>query len=376
MLRLIAAALCLAGCYDAPKPPCGFRCGPSEACPADYACATDGVCHLHGAPLDLVCATPDAAPPDAYSPAVVFTNPTAEATVDPATTIEVGFDVDVAGVSSTTFTVTDMGTTMPVTGAVSYDASTRRATFERANGLPQRAVMVVALSEDIRDAQTDRPLMPTSFKFLTGPDTTPPMIIGTDPLNGAVGVPVATTVRFFFNEPVFNVYSPNVVLLDGATLVPATVSYMPATFEGIIEPTRQLLPNHTYTARVTTGVNDGGVNPLPATFDLTFTTGADTIAPQVVDTIPLDGDVQVPVGMSIRVVFDEPVVGADATSVQVNGGAIAGTITLGLAGRQIVFNPTVDLPAASTITVTLSPAITDAFGNSITPLTFSFTTDS
>jgi hypothetical protein len=40
------------------------------------------------------------------------------------------------------------------------------------------------------------------------------------------------------------------------------------------------------------------------------------------------------------------------------------------------FDPTQDLPAASTVTLTLSPAITDASGNPITPLTFSFTTDS
>lgn len=54
-------ALALPGCYDVPRPPCGFRCGPSEACPEDYTCdPSDGRCHLNGSSPQLVCATVDA----------------------------------------------------------------------------------------------------------------------------------------------------------------------------------------------------------------------------------------------------------------------------------------------------------------------------
>ena len=49
------------GCYRAPKPACGFFCGPDGACPADYMCAHDGRCHLNTAPASLVCEGPDAA---------------------------------------------------------------------------------------------------------------------------------------------------------------------------------------------------------------------------------------------------------------------------------------------------------------------------
>jgi hypothetical protein len=144
--------------------------------------------------------------------------------------------------------------------------------------------------------------------------------------------------------------------------------------ECTLDPTLQLLPNHTYTGRVTSGVNDGGLNPLP-TFDLTFTTGADTLGPQLVDVFPFPDIPGIPVNTNFTIVFDEPVFGADTASVQVNGGAIAGTVTFP-ASTRVRFDPTQDLPAASTITLTLSSAITDASGNSITPLTFSFTTDS
>jgi hypothetical protein len=53
-------SLALPGCYDVPRPECGFRCGPDEACPEDYTCnPSDGRCHLDGAPPSLVCGPVD-----------------------------------------------------------------------------------------------------------------------------------------------------------------------------------------------------------------------------------------------------------------------------------------------------------------------------
>ena len=41
----------MAGCYSPPEPACGFFCGPSGACPADYTCFSDQRCHLNSAPV-------------------------------------------------------------------------------------------------------------------------------------------------------------------------------------------------------------------------------------------------------------------------------------------------------------------------------------
>lgn len=61
---MLAALATLAGCYDVPKPVCGFRCGPEGACPEDYTCdQSDGRCHLNSAPGTLVCGTVDASIP-------------------------------------------------------------------------------------------------------------------------------------------------------------------------------------------------------------------------------------------------------------------------------------------------------------------------
>ncbi|HTJ46571.1 MAG TPA: hypothetical protein VL463_30905 [Kofleriaceae bacterium] len=40
------AALVVVGCYKTPKPNCTFSCGEGGACPTDYTCGPDKICHL------------------------------------------------------------------------------------------------------------------------------------------------------------------------------------------------------------------------------------------------------------------------------------------------------------------------------------------
>ncbi len=68
LLLGLAAIAGAPACYRVFEPDCGFVCGPSNACPADYTCAADDHCHRNGTPSDLVCgidAAIDAPPPDA-----------------------------------------------------------------------------------------------------------------------------------------------------------------------------------------------------------------------------------------------------------------------------------------------------------------------
>lgn len=80
LLATLAGAI-VAACYTIPTPSCGFLCGPNDACPDSYACATDHYCHLIGAPANLVCATADAGTTDASEDARANDAPT-DATVD------------------------------------------------------------------------------------------------------------------------------------------------------------------------------------------------------------------------------------------------------------------------------------------------------
>jgi hypothetical protein len=370
------AAIFIAGCYDAPRPECGFRCGPSAACPADYTCASDNTCHANGASPDLVCATPDAGmvTPDAYSPRIIFMDPAPDEMVpDTTTSIEVGFDVDVVGVGNTTFTVKSMMS--PLTGTVTYVPSTRRATFSVSRGLPANADLSIHLSEAIVN-RAPNALMPTMYTIHIGPDTTPPTVKSLAPLDGATGVSVKLLMRFKFSEAVLHADDASINLLDGATPVDATVYQDDEAAETLLSPREQLLPNHTYTGRVTTAVTDRAGNPLATTYTTTFTTGPDTEPPYFRSLMPGYDAVNVPVTANIVITFDEPALNVDTTSfqVQVNGGAVAGTVTMSNGNKTATFDPAASLPAASEVTVTLTSAITDMFGNARTPTDYYFTT--
>jgi hypothetical protein len=60
----------VAACYEVPTPDCGFLCGPDNACPDTYTCASDRHCHRIGAPANLVCSTPDGGAPSTDASAI------------------------------------------------------------------------------------------------------------------------------------------------------------------------------------------------------------------------------------------------------------------------------------------------------------------
>jgi hypothetical protein len=60
------ALLMAAGCYETPKPVCGFACSSTDTCPADYTCGADKRCRLTSASASPDC--PLVLPVDAQMP--------------------------------------------------------------------------------------------------------------------------------------------------------------------------------------------------------------------------------------------------------------------------------------------------------------------
>jgi hypothetical protein len=296
-------------------------------------------------------------------------------TVSPTVEVLVRFDVDVAGVSATSFTVVTTSTGEPVQGNVTYDPAQRSAVFRSLEGLPGNEQLTVALTAEISDPVSARSLMPYTFMFRTSQDTIAPVVVFTMPSTGTTGVSVATDVVFRFSEKVMGVSSTTLTMIETAstTVVPGTVTYDSATRTATFDPQDQLTPNLSYTARLTTGIADLGGNAL-APVSTTFMTGADAVAPAVRVTAPQNGDTNVARTANIVVTFDEPVANVTTASFQINGGGVAGAVTMSNGNRTATFDPAADLPAAAIITVTLSTAITDTSGNALLASTFSFTT--
>lgn len=199
-----------------------------------------------------------------------------------------------------------------------------------------------------------------------------PVIAEVMPAANATGVAVDVVIAVRFSEPVTNV-SPTTFTLSSGAPVQGVVAFDAVTRIATFDPNDQLAANATFTINLSSGIVDSASQPI-VPFSAVFTTGADAVSPKIRALSPSMNATGVAVASNIVVTFDEPVMNASAVSFQVEGGSVVGTVTSSNGGRTITFDPTMDLPAATTIDVSLTNAITDAAGNALAPFSYSFTT--
>ena len=134
-------------------------------------------------------------------------------------------------------------------------------------------------------------------------------------------------------------------------------------------PTPTLATTPTYTATITTGVNDLEGNQMAANYTWSFTTGstADTTAPQVLSVVPQDGATNVPVNSSLSITFNEPVI--PFTVGLIEGKTV--TVTFDAAKTTATMTPTAPLQHSFIYTSRIQAR--DLAGNPVLA-TWSFTT--
>ena len=221
-----------------------------------------------------------------------------------------------------------------------------------------------------------------------GGDTTPPMVTATSPAAGATGVGATTAVTATFSEAVQNVTGNTVKLKVSATgaVVPATVVYDSGTNTATLHPSSPLAATTKYTVALTAGIKDLAGNALKAS-SWTFTTGAsgtpggDTTPPTVTANSPAAGATGVARWTNVTATFSEPVknVGSGTFTLAptAGGAAVTAAYSANSAGTRWVLNPNAGLAPSTGYTVTLvggSGGITDASGNQLTTMTWTFTT--
>jgi len=140
--------------------------------------------------------------------------------------------------------------------------------------------------------------------------TLPPTVSGTINANNATNVPINTKVGATFSEPMdpSTIGTATFLLMQGTTIVPATVSYSGVT--AVLSPASNLAPNTRYTVTVkggAGGVKDLTGTPMTSDFVLSWTTGAtgDTTPPRVSGTINGNGATNVPVNTKVGATFSE-----------------------------------------------------------------------
>jgi FtsP/CotA-like multicopper oxidase with cupredoxin domain len=219
-----------------------------------------------------------------------------------------------------------------------------------------------------------------SARVLTAATTV--RVTATNPASGATGVSTNVRPTVVFSEPVTGISNTTFTLKQGATAVPATVTYNAATMTATLSPTRTLTADRPYTLSLTTAIKGvAGVSVAATSWN--FITGP---SPTVIITNPAAGATGIGLGTlavptPLSATFSEPVtglptVGAATPNFTLKLGAvtIASKVTYSAITRVATLTSVAPLIADSTYTLSLTSAIQDAAGNPLTAKTWTFIT--
>jgi hypothetical protein len=326
------------------------------------------------------------------SPAAPFLTSTVPANgatgVPVAQTITATFNksMNATTISTSTFTVTGPGGA-PVTGTVTYSGTT--ATFTPAAPLAGSTVYTATITTGAKDPVGNGLARNSVWTFTTG---SIPTVVSTNPLNGAINVPINQKITGTFSEAMnaAMVMAPGTFTVAvagvGGAAAPGTVTYVAATSTATFTPTANLLPSTQYTATINTSAQSAAGNALASNYVWSFKTGktADTTPPTVIVTIPASGATGVPTNQKITATFSKLMDSATITAsgtftvtvAGVGGAAVPGTVRY--AGSTATFTPTANLAPSTQFTATITNAAKDLSGNALgagaVPDPWSFTT--
>jgi Ice-binding-like/Bacterial Ig-like domain len=321
-------------------------------------------------------------------PAVVSVTPANGATAVPvASLITATFNKAMNPTSINTSSFAVIGPAgASVTGTVTYSGTT--ATFTPATPLAPSSMYTATISTGATDAIGTALANNFVWSFTTG---TIPTVISTNPVNGAIGVPINRKITATFSEAMnpatvtaAGVFS--LMVTTGGALVPGTATFVAANNTVIFSPTANLLPNTQYTATISTAAKSAAGNGLAANYIFSFTTGAtaDLTAPTIISTVPASAAINVPTNQTITATFSKPmdpstIVASGTFTVAVagvGGAAVAGTVSY--TGTTATFKPTANLAASTQFTAKITAAAKDLSGNAlgagVAPNPWNFTT--
>lgn len=212
--------------------------------------------------------------PDITPPTVSSTNPANNATgVALNSAITATFSEVINSTTITTAFTLSNGTA--VAGSVTYNGTT--ATFTPSTPLASNTLHTATITNAVKDSAGNNMAANFTWTFTTGaaPDVTAPTVTAKTPASGATGVAVNTSVTATFSEAISGAtLTTSSFTLSNGTSVSGSVAYNATTMTATFTPLANLVSNTTYTATVTTAVQDLAGNPLANNQTWNFTTAA------------------------------------------------------------------------------------------------------
>jgi hypothetical protein len=216
-----------------------------------------------------------------------------------------------SSISDTTFTVTALlsGVTTTITGALTFNETTKTLTFDPAIAPEVGALVTVTASTFITDIAGNG-VVPIDWTFTAQlPDTIKPKILALAPVASATGVRTDAPITVKFDEQMRadTITTDTFIVTSNAAAVPGTVTYDAATSTATFTPASPLAFGTAYTITITAAVADLAQNTLAASSVTTFFTNRRPTA--AVLQSPANGatDVERPVILSWNPATDEDV---------------------------------------------------------------------
>jgi len=211
-------------------------------------------------------------------------------------------------INGTTFTLAGPDST-PVTGVVTYDATSDTATFAPSSPLALSTSYTATITTGATDQYGIALASNFSWTFTTGSNPClPPTVISVTPPSGAAAVCPNTVVTAAFSQAMnpATINATTFTLTAGTPPVAVTgvVTYAGST--ATFTPPGALALNTIYTATITTGAQDTFGNALASNYGWTFKTSAAACAPpSVVSVAPPNGAVGICPNTLVVATFSE-----------------------------------------------------------------------
>ncbi len=251
----------------------------------------------------------------------------------------------------------------PIAGTVTYSGLI--ATFTPSNPLTSNRTYTGTIVGTVKDLMGN--FLQTDYVWTFSTDaTTSPTVISTDPVNLATNVDLDKTISANFNEAMdpATITASTFTLMDGATPVPGAVGYSGIT--ATLKPTDDLELGKTYTANITTGVDNKAGTAMADNYVWTFSTGA-TIAPTVISTDPVNLATNVDLDKTISANFNEAMdpatITASTFTLMDEATPVPGTV--GYSGMMATLKPINDLEPGKTYTVNITTGVENEAGTAM-----------